>query len=164
MKNKGLVVLSGGQDSTTTALIAKNECKELHGVTFDYGQKHNSEIIASKKIALKFNIPIKIIKIPDLGLMGGSALTAKNLEVPNFSYKKQNKINIPVTYVPCRNIIFLSFECAYAETINANNIYIGINAVDYSGYPDCRAEFIAAMQNTINIGTKMGNNNKPVKF
>ncbi len=156
---KSIILLSGGLDSLTCLAIAKNNGEKCYGISFDYGQKHNSELKASINIAKKFQIEHKIINLQDLGLLGGSSLTQKNMSVPDFSETQKEEL-IPNTYVPCRNLIFLSFACAYAETIQAKKIYIGVNAIDYSGYPDCREEFINSMQQTINLGTKMGSDNK----
>jgi 7-cyano-7-deazaguanine synthase len=159
---KSIILLSGGLDSLTCLAIAKSRNEKCYGLSFSYGQKHDCELIASQKIAEYYNIKYKIINIPDLGSMGGSSLTQDDMQVPSFKENSDNNISIPNTYVPCRNLIFLSFACAYSEVINADKIYIGVNAVDYSGYPDCRLEFINAMQNVINIGTKMGAENNPV--
>ena len=159
---KSIILLSGGLDSLTCLAIAKSRNEKCYGLSFSYGQKHDCELIASQKIAEYYNIEHKIINIPDLGSMGGSSLTQDDMQVPSFKENSDNNISIPNTYVPCRNLIFLSFACAYSEVINADKIYIGVNAVDYSGYPDCRLEFINAMQNVINIGTKMGAEDSPV--
>lgn len=159
---KSIILLSGGLDSLTCLAIAKSRNEKCYGLSFSYGQKHDCELIASQKIAEYYNIEHKIINIPDLGSMGGSSLTQDDMQVPSFKENSDNNISIPNTYVPCRNLIFLSFACAYSEVINADKIYIGVNAVDYSGYPDCRLEFINAMQNVINIGTKMGAEDNPV--
>lgn len=161
--NTSIILLSGGLDSLTCLAIAKNNGEQCYAISFDYGQKHNSELQASINIANKYDIEHKIISLKDLGSLGGSSLTQDNLSVPDFidNQNKQDKSDsdIPNTYVPCRNLIFISFACAYAEVIKASKIYIGVNAIDYSGYPDCREEFIQAMQNTINSGTKMGDEN-----
>ena len=159
---KSIILLSGGLDSLTCLAIAKSRNEQCYGLSFSYGQKHDCELIASKKIAEYYNIEHKVINIPDLGSMGGSSLTQDDIQVPSFKENSDNNISIPNTYVPCRNLIFLSFACAYSEVINADKIYIGVNAVDYSGYPDCRIEFINAMQNVIIIGTKMGAEDNPV--
>jgi 7-cyano-7-deazaguanine synthase len=160
---KSIILLSGGLDSLTCLAIAKNNGEQCYAISFDYGQKHNSELQASINISKQYNIEHKIISLKDLGNLGGSSLTQDNLSVPDFidNKDKQNKSSssIPNTYVPCRNLIFISFACAYAEIIKASKIYIGVNAIDYSGYPDCREEFIQNMQNTINSGTKMGDKN-----
>ncbi len=147
---KAIVLFSGGLDSTTVLAIAKSRGYDLFCLSFDYGQKHKSELIAAKSIALKFKVKQhKIIKI-NADSFDGSALTDKNISVPNF--KQSN--DIPVTYVPARNTIFLSFALAFAETIVANDIFIGVNAVDYSGYPDCRLQYIKAFEVMANLAIK----------
>ena len=163
---KSIILLSGGLDSLTCLGIAKSNSEECFAISFDYGQKHNSELQASKNIAKEFNIIHKIINLKDLGSLGGSSLTQSNISVPDFIENKNNldDSQIPNTYVPCRNLIFLSFACAYAEVFGAQKIYIGVNAIDYSGYPDCRADFINSMQQTINFGTKMGANQKATEL
>ena len=162
-KETSIILLSGGLDSLTCLAIAKSNDEKCYAISFDYGQKHNSELQASINIAKEYSIEHKIISLKDLGSLGGSSLTQDNLSVPDFinNQNKQDKSDsdIPNTYVPCRNLIFISFASAYAEVVNASKIYIGVNAIDYSGYPDCREEFIQNMQNTINSGTKMGEKN-----
>lgn len=157
-----VVLLSGGIDSTTTLAIALNQGYSCFVLSFDYGQRHKKELKSAKKIVdfyKKFKIKGKIkehkvIKI-DLSQIGGSALTDKNINIPERSL---NEIfgNIPITYVPSRNIIFLSLALSYSETINAEKIFIGANVIDYSGYPDCRPEFIKSFEKTANLGTKIG--------
>lgn len=147
---KSIVLLSGGIDSTTTLAIAKKQFEPI-AVTFDYGQRHIIEIESAKKIAEIMRVEHKIIKI-DLRAIGGSALT-DNIDVP----KNRIETNIPVTYVPARNIIFLSYAVALAEVVGARDIFIGATAVDYSGYPDCRPEFISSFERMANLGTKAAN-------
>lgn len=155
-KKKAVVLLSGGLDSVTTLAIAKKQGFECFAISFEYGQKHCAELNAAKEIANIYNVSDhKIIHI-DLGMIGGSALTDKKIEVPH-----EETTGIPVTYVPARNTIFLSFALGYAEVINAYDIFIGVNAVDYSGYPDCRPEFIDAFQNMAKIATKAGVEGSP---
>ena len=151
-------MLSGGLDSATVLNIALKEY-EVTALIFDYGQRHKFEISAAKKIADLAKTPIKLIKI-DLGQFGNSALT-DNIEVP-----KNQEIGkeIPVTYVPVRNTIFLSYALAYAEVNNIFDIFIGVNALDYSGYPDCRPEFIQAFEKMANEGTKFAQGNKKIKI
>jgi len=158
VKKQCIVLLSGGLDSATVLNIALKEY-EVTAVIFDYGQRHKFEISAAKKIADLAKIPIKLIKI-DLGQFGNSALT-DNIEVP-----KNQEIGkeIPVTYVPVRNTIFLSYALAYAEVNNIFDIFIGVNALDYSGYPDCRPEFIQAFEKMANEGTKFAQGNKKIKI
>lgn len=153
MKKRAVVVLSGGLDSTTCMGIAKDQGYELYPITFHYGQRHYHEIEHAKKVAEFYEVvDHRIVDMNFLKEIGGSALTDPTIEVPD--YKDQD--DIPVTYVPARNLIFLSLATAYAEVIRADNIFIGVSAVDYSGYPDCRPEFIASMTQTINLATKLG--------
>ena len=149
-KKHCIVLLSGGLDSATVLNIALKEY-QVTALVFDYGQRHKFEISAAKQIADKYDISLRLIKI-DLGQFGNSALT-DDIEVP-----KNQEIGkeIPITYVPVRNTIFLSYALAYAEVNNIFDIFIGVNALDYSGYPDCRPEFIDSIQSTINLGTKVG--------
>ena len=158
VKKQCIVLLSGGLDSATVLNIALKEY-EVTALVFDYGQRHKFEISAAKKIADLAKTPIKLIKI-DLGQFGNSALT-DNIEVP-----KNQEIGkeIPVTYVPVRNTIFLSYALAYAEVNNIFDIFIGVNALDYSGYPDCRPEFIQAFEKMANEGTKFAQGNKKIKI
>ena len=158
VKKQCIVLLSGGLDSATVLNIALKEY-EVTALIFDYGQRHKFEISAAKKIADLAKAPIKLIKI-DLGQFGNSALT-DNIDVP-----KNQEIGkeIPVTYVPVRNTIFLSYALAYAEVNNIFDIFIGVNALDYSGYPDCRPEFIQAFEKMANEGTKFAQGNKKIKI
>ena len=158
VKKQCIVLLSGGLDSATVLNIALKEY-EVTALIFDYGQRHKFEISAAKKIADLAKTPIKLIKI-DLGQFGNSALT-DNIEVP-----KNQEIGkeIPITYVPVRNTIFLSYALAYAEVNNIFDIFIGVNALDYSGYPDCRPEFIQAFEKMANEGTKFAQGNKKIKI
>ena len=149
---KAVILLSGGLDSATIMAIAKQEKYQIYALSFDYGQRHKIELEAAKKIANFFVVKEhKIAKI-DLRIFGGSALTA-NINVP----KNQLVGNqIPITYVPARNAIFLSYALGYAEVIGADDIFIGVNAVDYSGYPDCREPFIKAFETMANLATAVG--------
>jgi 7-cyano-7-deazaguanine synthase len=147
---KSVILLSGGLDSATVAAIARRDGFELYGISFKYGQRHLYELDCAKKIAETLNIKQhKIIEI-DLRAFGGSALTA-DIDVP-----KDRKIDdeIPITYVPARNTIFLSFALGYAEVLGASDIFIGVNALDYSGYPDCRADYIKAFEHMANLATR----------
>ncbi len=152
MKEKAVVLLSGGLDSTTVLAIAHNEGFELHTLSFDYGQRHQREVDAAKLVAQYYGVEQQAVKI-DLRTFGGSALTA-DIAVPHNRAARQISHDIPVTYVPARNTIFLSFALAYAEVVGANNIFIGINAIDYSGYPDCRPAFLKAYERMANLATK----------
>ncbi len=153
MQKKAIILLSGGLDSITVLALAKQQRYICYALSFDYGQKHNAELIAAAQIAKYYQvIDHKIIKL-GLGSIGGSALTDENIAVPN-----KPQAGIPVTYVPARNTIFLSFALGWAEVLNLTDIFIGVNAVDYSGYPDCRPEFITAFQKLANLATKAGVN------
>ena len=154
-----VVLLSGGLDSVTCLYWAKANYANVTAVSFNYGQRHNSELNAAKKIAATAQVNHRIIDI-DLVQLGGSALTDASLVVPDakqtdFSDNQHND-SIPITYVPARNTIFLSYALALAEVTQSNAIVIGVNAVDYSGYPDCRPEYIAAFEKMANLATKAG--------
>lgn len=154
-----VVLLSGGLDSVTCLYWAKANYANVTAVSFNYGQRHNSELNAAKKIAATAQVNHRIIGI-DLAQLGGSALTDASLVVPDakqtdFSDNQHND-SIPITYVPARNTIFLSYALALAEVTQSNAIVIGVNAVDYSGYPDCRPEYIEAFENMANLATKAG--------
>ena len=152
---KAIVLCSGGVDSTTSLAIAKEEGYELYTLSFDYGQRHRIELEQAKAIAQFFGVKDhRIIQI-DLRQIGGSALTS-DLPVPKDRMGEQMAHGIPVTYVPARNTIFLSFALAWAEVIGAEAIFIGVNALDYSGYPDCRPEYIEAFERMAHLATKAG--------
>ena len=152
MKKKCIVLLSGGLDSSTCLAIAKSQGYECYTLAVDYGQRHRSELVASERVAKHFGAKIhKVIKI-DLRSIGGSALTA-DIDVPDHQEVEDESI-IPITYVPARNTIFMSISLGFAETVGANDMFIGVNAVDYSGYPDCRPEFIQAFETMANLATK----------
>ena len=154
---RAVVLLSGGLDSTTTAAIAKSEGFDVYGLTFDYGQRHDVEIKAAQQTAERLGlVDHKVCQI-DLRVFGGSALTS-DIEVPKGRSTTEMNSEIPVTYVPARNTIFLSFALAWSEVLKANDIFIGVNALDYSGYPDCRPEFIEAFQELAKVATKVGVN------
>ena len=148
--SKAVILLSGGLDSTTVLSIAKSQGYDCYALSFDYGQKQRSELDSSISIAKKSNvIEHRIMKI-SLSDIGGSALTDQSIDVPKYSESNE----IPITYVPARNTIFLSFALAWAEVVDCQTIFIGVNALDYSGYPDCRPEFIEAFENMANLATK----------
>jgi 7-cyano-7-deazaguanine synthase len=149
-----VVLLSGGLDSTTTLAIASRD-HSVHAMSFRYGQRHAPEIDAARKAAARFDVARHVIVDIDLRVFGGSALTAE-IAVPKDREAKDMTGSIPVTYVPARNTIFLSYALALAEVISARDIFIGVNAVDYSGYPDCRPEYIEAFERVANLGTKGG--------
>ncbi len=152
---KAVVLLSGGLDSATTAAIAKSEGYELYAISFDYGQRHSRELDSARAVAKSLGAAGHLIVNFDLRSMGGSALTA-DIDVPLDRENETMAEGIPVTYVPARNTIFLSFALGYAETLGAFDIFIGVSQVDYSGYPDCRSEFIQAFEKTANLATKAG--------
>ena len=152
---KAVILLSGGLDSTTTLAIAQKEGFTLYGLTFRYGQRHQFEIGASQKIAEACNLTDHIITEIDLCAFGGSALT-DDIDVPKDRPANTMNESIPITYVPARNTIFLSFALAWAEVLNTSHIFLGINAMDYSGYPDCRPEYIQSFETMANLATKAG--------
>lgn len=160
-KKKALVLLSGGIDSSTCAAIAKDMGFDVYALSFDYNQRHKSELDFADKIARYLGVSEHIVIKSDLSKIGGSALTDEKISVPDF---KEGNTKIPVTYVPSRNIIFLSYAVSYAEVIGADDIFIGVTAVDYSGYPDCRPEFIEAFSKAVNLGTKKGIEGNPFKI
>jgi 7-cyano-7-deazaguanine synthase len=155
MKTRAVVLLSGGLDSTTALAIAKNQEYEPYAMTFRYGQRHQLEIEAAKRIASISGVAEHVITQIDLRAFGGSALTS-NIEVPKGRPLEEMGHGIPITYVPARNTIFLSFALAWAEVLGSSDIFIGVNALDYSGYPDCRPEYIEAYQTMANLATKAG--------
>lgn len=159
-RKKAVVILSGGLDSTTCLGVVVDALYDVYALTFDYGQRHVIEIEAAKKVAQHYNVKEhRIARLPFLKDIGKSALTEDRLDVPTSGVQEGK---IPITYVPGRNLIFLSIATAYAETVQATAIYIGVNALDYSGYPDCRPEFIEAFQQVAKLGTKVGVEGLPV--
>ena len=152
---KAVILLSGGLDSATTLAIAQNDGFTPYGLTFSYGQRHQFEIGASQKIAEACNLTDHIITEIDLRAFGGSALT-DDIDVPKDRSESTMSGSIPVTYVPARNTIFLSFALAWAEVLQSNDIFLGVNSMDYSGYPDCRPEYIQSFQSMANLATKAG--------
>jgi 7-cyano-7-deazaguanine synthase len=145
-----VVLLSGGLDSVTTLALAQEQGYTCHALSLEYGQRHNAELAAAKRIAAAYGVEHKIIPLA-LDAIGGSALTDASIAVPDHATE-----GIPVTYVPARNTIFLSLALGWAEVLGAWDIFIGVNAVDYSGYPDCRPEYIAAFQQLARLATKGG--------
>jgi 7-cyano-7-deazaguanine synthase len=157
MTNKpAVVLLSGGLDSATTLAIAQELGFEMYAMSFRYGQRHLNELEKAKAIAKDQHVVKHVIVDIDLAVFGGSALTDERIDVPKSNSAEEIGEGIPVTYVPARNTIFLSFALAWAETLGAMDIFIGVNALDYSGYPDCRPEYIAAFEAMANLATKVG--------
>ena len=154
-QSKAVVLLSGGLDSTVTAAIAQQDGHRIHCVTIAYGQRHGVEVQRAQAVAAALGAVGHVIVTVDLRAFGGSALTAE-VAVPKDRTQTERAGEIPVTYVPARNTIFLSLALAYAETLDAQAIYFGANVLDYSGYPDCRPEFIRAFETVARLGTKMG--------
>jgi 7-cyano-7-deazaguanine synthase len=152
---RAVVLSSGGLDSTTAMAIARSEGYEIYSLGFRYGQRHALELEASERVAKDFGAKEHFVIDIDLAKIGGSALT-DNIEVPKGRDEEEMQGEIPVTYVPARNTIFLSYALAWAEVIDAFDIFLGVNAIDYSGYPDCRPEFIEAYEHMANLATKVG--------
>ena len=159
MSDKAIILLSGGLDSSTVLAIAKAEGYDCYAMTINYQQRHNAELKAAKKIAKFFKVQdFKVVNI-DLSWLKSSALTNKDIDIP-----ERASSGIPVTYVPARNTIMLTLALAWAETINSQNIFIGVNAVDYSGYPDCRPDYIKSFQNMANLATKAAVEGSKIKI
>ena len=156
---KVLVLFSGGLDSTTALAIAQSKGYKITALTINYKQRHDYEITASKNIIASYSDISHIIFDIDLTRIGGSALTDSSINVPS-----EESSGIPITYVPARNTIFLSIAASYAEKLKISEIYIGVNAIDYSGYPDCRPDFIASFEKMINLGTKSGSEGSSFKI
>ncbi len=150
-----VILLSGGLDSTTVLAIAKDEGFRPYALSFRYGQRHEVELAAARRVATVLGVVDHVVADIDLRAFGGSALTA-DIQVPHHQQVEDLGEGIPVTYVPARNTIFLSFALAWAETLGASDVFIGVNALDYSGYPDCRPEYIAAYESMANLATKAG--------
>jgi 7-cyano-7-deazaguanine synthase len=161
---KAVVLLSGGLDSATVLAIARSEGFEPFALSFRYGQRHAVELTAAERVAHTQGVVRHVTVDIDLRTFGGSALTS-DLAVPKHDSSDQIGVEIPITYVPARNTIFLSFALAYAETVGARDIFIGVNALDYSGYPDCRPEYIAAFERLANLATKSAvSGGEPIKI
>ena len=149
MSKKAVILVSGGLDSTTVVAMAKSQGYDCYTLSFDYGQRHRSELVAAQNVSELMTVHAhKVVKL-DLGSIGGSALTDSSIEIP-----ESETTGIPVTYVPARNTVFLSIALGWAEVLGANDIFLGVNAVDYSGYPDCRPEYIQAFETMANLATK----------
>jgi 7-cyano-7-deazaguanine synthase len=158
---RAVLLLSGGMDSATTGAIAREQGFELYALSFRYGQRHAIELEAARQVAAALGVARHAILDIDLGAFGGSALTA-GIAVPKDRPLEVMDASIPVTYVPARNTIFLSFALGWAETLDASDLFIGANAIDYSGYPDCRPEFLRAFEAMARLGTKMGSEGRPI--
>jgi 7-cyano-7-deazaguanine synthase len=154
-KPRAVVLLSGGLDSATAAAMMKARGFDLYALSFRYGQRHALELEAARRVATQLGVSRHVTVEIDLRAFGGSALTA-DLEVPKDRSAESIGTGVPITYVPARNTIFLAFGLAWAETLGISDIVIGVNALDYSGYPDCRPEYIAAFQQLANLGTRAG--------
>jgi 7-cyano-7-deazaguanine synthase len=163
MSEKAVVLFSGGIDSATTLAVARDSGYELYAISFCYGQRHLFEIEAARKIARKMGVKKHLLMDIDLSSFGGSALIS-DITVPKREKVEEVGKEIPVTYVPARNIIFLSLALGWAEALSIGDIFIGVNAVDYSGYPDCRPKFIKAFEKAANLGTKIGVEGKRIKI
>ncbi len=150
-----VVLLSGGLDSSTVLAIARADGYSPYALSFRYGQRHSVELDAARRVAEKQGVARHVVADIDLRVFGGSALT-DDIDVPHHDSADQLGEDIPVTYVPARNTVFLSFALAWAETLEASDVFIGVNALDYSGYPDCRPEYIHAFENMANLATKAG--------
>jgi 7-cyano-7-deazaguanine synthase len=150
-----VLLLSGGLDSTTMLASVVAQGLEVHAMTFRYGQRHASEIEAARRVAKRYGVSDHVVVDIDLRTFGGSALTA-DIDVPKDRTAGDMATGIPITYVPARNTIFLSFGLAWAEVLGASDIFIGVNALDYSGYPDCRPEYVAAFERMANLATRGG--------
>jgi len=154
-RRRAVVLLSGGLDSATTAAIAQSEGFDLFALSVDYGQRHRFELAAARRVARSLGVRRHVVLAVDLRQLGGSALTAA-IEVPKDRSSAEMQAEIPITYVPARNTVFLALALGYAEVLGAADIFVGVNAVDYSGYPDCRPEYIAAFERLANLATKAG--------
>ncbi|MCL5269287.1 MAG: 7-cyano-7-deazaguanine synthase QueC [bacterium] len=161
MEKRAVVLSSGGLDSTTVMAIARREGFAIHSLSFDYGQRHRFEIDAARRVAAAYSAAAHVVLTIDLRQFGGSALTS-DTPVPKPAGADGIGLGIPVTYVPARNTIFLSFALAWAETLQAGDIFIGVNAMDYSGYPDCRPEYLAAFQRMADLATRAGVEDRPI--
>ncbi|MBN2468025.1 MAG: 7-cyano-7-deazaguanine synthase QueC [Deltaproteobacteria bacterium] len=156
MTQKAVVLFSGGIDSTTIMALVKKEGSAIYALSFDYGQRHAVELEKAKESARQFGVARHLVIPLNLSQIGGSALTSPAIPVPKDIHAEAIGGTIPPTYVPARNTIFLSYALAWAEVLEVQDIFIGVNAIDYSGYPDCRSEYIHAYENMANLGTKTG--------
>ncbi len=157
---KAVLLLSGGLDSTTVLALIQSQGYDVYALSFSYGQKHDNELEVAKKIALTANVKEHVVLDLNLGALGRSSLTHDDLSVPDHNNNNQ----IPSTYVPARNTVFLSIALGWAESLGAFDVFAGVSAIDYSGYPDCRPEYINAFQNMANLATKTGVEGKPINI
>jgi 7-cyano-7-deazaguanine synthase len=164
LATKAVVLLSGGLDSAVTLAEAREEGYEIYALSLDYGQRHEKELASAKQIADFYDVKEHKILYIDLLQIGGSALTDLSMAVPQQRNTKHIGDDIPITYVPARNMIMLSFAVAYAEAVDCGAVFIGANALDYSGYPDCRPEFLEAFRDVARLGTKRGVEGRPVEI
>ncbi|MCI0363136.1 MAG: 7-cyano-7-deazaguanine synthase QueC [Phycisphaerales bacterium] len=162
-KSPAVVLLSGGLDSATLLAVAKSEAFECHALTFDYGQRHRDELEAAEAVARQIGTASHTVFSLNLRNFGGSALT-DDIDVPKDRDPQAMSHGIPITYVPARNLIFLSIASGYAETLGARDLFIGVNAIDYSGYPDCRPQFIRSFEQTARLATKAGVEGRGMKI
>jgi 7-cyano-7-deazaguanine synthase len=159
---QAVILLSGGLDSTTVLAITRRDGYRLNALSFDYGQRHQHEVEAARRIARSYGVARHEIVTIDLRIFGGSALTA-DISVPKMRDVTEDG-PLPITYVPARNTIFLSYALALAEVTGAQDIFIGVNALDFSGYPDCRPDYIAAFERMANLGTRLGTEGRPINI
>lgn len=164
MPKKAIVLASGGLDSTTIMAIVNYKGYDIYALSFDYGQRHKIELEAAKKVAKYFDAKKHLILHIELDTIGGSALTEDIILPQEKNLKEISSSGVPTTYVPARNIIFLSYALAWAEVLGSTNIFIGVNAIDFSNYPDCRPEFVESFQKTANLATKAGMEGKKIQI
>lgn len=157
-----MVLLSGGLDSSVSMAVAIDQGYSVHALTVDYGQRHQRELEAARALARHYGVDHKVVRV-DLSAFGGSALTDGHINVPSSTSLEEIGASIPPTYVPARNTVFISMAASWAEALDADAVFIGANAVDYSGYPDCRPEFIEAMERAVALGTKRGVEGDPIR-
>ena len=162
-KPNAVLLLSGGLDSTTLLALATREGRAVHAMSFSYGQRHRHELTAARAAAKRYGVARHVVVEIDLRVFGGSALTA-DIDVPKDRDAREMSHGVPITYVPARNTIFLSYALAWAEVLGAREIFIGVNALDYSGYPDCRPEYIAQFETLANLATRAGIEGETVKI
>jgi 7-cyano-7-deazaguanine synthase len=164
MPKNAIVLASGGLDSTTIMAIVNYKGYDIYALSFDYGQRHKIELEAAKKVAKYFDAKKHLILHIELDTIGGSALTEDIILPQERNFKEISSSGVPTTYVPARNIIFLSYSLAWAEVLGSTNIFIGVNAIDFSNYPDCRPEFVESFQKTANLATKAGMEGKKIQI